>query len=292
MYDPVFSCVQTDRKDLDQRVSFNEWVMVRLLETDYIEDLIRRESSTVDKLASSMASEADDLLTCLYQTVLSRPRRGNLELVEAVCNKIVRRSLNKQAISSANRLQPDVKDMILTGNVLQKTYGMRMLTALLAMDDSSRGLETDMLPVKLAMAVVRDSKCTQLLIAALEYLRTAYKNLQTVRAEAGGDIPSKKQFFNPLWDSSFLDVLVNMLESRVSSSARHHPRILGEVAMLVLLLCAEKSAVGSERKKGQPKQFVEPRPHLISKLVVGALMKIVAVRPRCCWLAAVISLIL
>lgn len=272
--------MQLERKELDPRITFNEWVMVRLLESEYLENLIKRESAG-DKIAAG-GGEAEDLLTALYQAILSRDRRGNLELVEAVCNKIVQRSLERKAISSATRLQPDVKDMVLTGNVLQKTYGMRLLTALLAMEDSNRLLESDILPVKLAMAIVRDSKCTQLLIAALEFLRTAYKNLTNLKpdqpASGGNSNQPRKVFFNPLWDATFLDILVSMLELRVSSLARHHPRILGEVSMLVLLLCAEKTVTQPNTgRRAKPKQFVEPRPHLIRKGVVGALMRIVSV---------------
>ena len=261
---------------MDPSVPFNEWVMVRLLETDYIEELIKRDAIRAGKKGLS-ADEADYALTGLYFTVLSPGRRDNLELTEAVCNKIVRRALQRQVLSSASSLQPLAKDMVMSGNLLQKTYGMRILKALLSMEeDAARSLAADIVPVQLAMSAIRDSKCTQLLIASLEYVRTAYKGLSAVKADAGTAVNPGAQLFNPLWDSGFLDILADLLEPRAASSRRYHSRILAEVAMLVLLVSADKSGSNAGRGSGaRPVNYAEPRPYLLKHRVVGALMKIV-----------------
>lgn len=248
-----FRLCQENGKDFREGFILNEWVMVRILETDYLEMLMLRHNA---EIGSDKDKVDFVLLTYLYKALLTRT--DNLELIQAVTNKISsvakpeERStglgqkkkkkddksgrLDRESIKldGADMLVEPLVELMRVGNVMLKTLSIRCLTALVAaggLKDEHSSTFSDDNPVLLAMAIVRDSKSPLLLQGALNFLKVSFPFLE-------------KQKANPLaLDPMFRDILLNFLDERLGTKKRLHPRILGDTAMLMLHLSRSKESL-------------------------------------------------
>jgi len=237
--------LQIDGRDLGDFI-VNEWVMVALLQTEYIEKM------------TAHYGRKQEVLTWLLKALLARTY--DLELIRAVCLKLVR-LLTRVALAgggeaASRQSQLDIPslinplvEMVRSGNTFAKAYAM---SALLAMsrsaDGSSQLVKSDSNPVEVVISVVRQAKYTPLLQTAVEWLVT---NFNAISVEMDP---------NPLEDTAFIKSLVLMLEPRLGTKERHPAAVIAEASRLIMLLM----------------RIDRPRTFMISDLdVVRHLMRIV-----------------
>jgi hypothetical protein len=258
-----------NRQPQQVQLTFNEWVMVRFLETGYLENVgprARERGGETDKKNRLQPGEFTQLL-CYILT----QRRNNLELVKAAISKVInlevandegrgKKSKSKSlAIASPAQLFAPLQDMLKDGNIYLKNLALRALASLVSKSALRQRAEVDPL-VKLAVSVVIETRSPSLLSGALMFLRVVYVFIYS--GDGAGTHPLRTRFF--------ADLMLNLLTPRVNSKLRHTHAVLSEVTKLVLLMCQEEedtkdSLCGYLISKGEQNGIIKLLIDLISQ---------------------------